>query len=463
MKYWLIVFALVYLFALIYSAYKSKKSIVKSKDYSLPQIGAFLGFLTFSATLFSTFTLMGMPDFFRMHGVGAWIFLGVTDTALAFVLLWFGVYLRKKYSKNNFTNVSTIIRERYKGNFAVYIYRIGIFVFLIPYIAIQIKGISEFIEYSQVLNIPAWIWASVFLIIILIYSFLGGLKAIIVSDAIQGLILLVVTLLIAFTCVKNLGGVNAMFSEISVSNSQLLSIPGPKGLLTSQFLLSSFVVIVLMPVSQPQLLTRIVIMNNIGGVKRMAVAVSVFAFLIILPTIFIGFYGAVKFPEANTQEFLYQTLIKDQYSIVGALALIGLIAAAMSTADSQLFAMQTEIVKNTGSKKINKLFMLFFGLIALLLSIFSTQELVLLARVSFAGTALLAPMIFISLFSKYKHCNLLPFITLGALIVYLIGNLTIFIPAKILFLRLDIFLLIINTLSALFVYIYKRNLSENMQ
>ena len=29
---------------------------------------------------------MGMPDFFRTHGIGAWIFLGVADAAVAFVI-----------------------------------------------------------------------------------------------------------------------------------------------------------------------------------------------------------------------------------------------------------------------------------------------------------------------------------------------------------------------------------------
>ena len=37
-------------------------------------LNVFLGVLTYGATLFSTFTLMGMPNLFRVHGVGAWIF-----------------------------------------------------------------------------------------------------------------------------------------------------------------------------------------------------------------------------------------------------------------------------------------------------------------------------------------------------------------------------------------------------
>lgn len=453
MNYWLLIFAAIYLAALIYSAYRSKIAIKSEKDYALPQIGVILGFLTFSATLFSTFTLMGMPDFFRTHGIGAWVFLGVTDTALAFVALWFGLALRKRYSKANFTNVSSIIRERYSNNWAVYIYRLGIFVFLIPYVAIQIKGISEFVDFSNILSIPVWAWATLFLVIILSYSYVGGLKAIIVSDAIQGVTLLIVTTVIAYTCIHNIGGFDTFFTTLAETKPELLSTPGPKGLLTSQFLFSSFVVIVLMPISQPQLLTRIVIMNSLKDTKRMAVAVSIFAFLIIFPTIFIGLYGAIRYTDAPTDAFLFSTLVTEQHAIIGALAIIGLIAAAMSTVDSQLFAIQAEVANYKKSKGKNKLFIIAFGIVALLLSILSSKELVLLARVSFAGTSLLAPMVFISIFSKSKHSNLLPVATLLSLLVYLIASFTSWIPSTVLGIRLDISLLTINTIIAAFQFL----------
>lgn len=459
MNYWLLIFATIYISALIYSAYRSKIAIKDDKDYALPQVGVILGFLTFSATLFSTFTLMGMPDFFRTHGVGAWIFLGVTDTALAFVALWFGLALRKKYSKENFTNVSSIIKEHYHKKWAAHIYRLGIFIFLIPYVAIQIKGIAEFVDFSRILAIPVWAWASIFLIIILSYSYVGGLKAIIVSDAIQGVTLLIVTMIIAYTCVHQIGGFEAFFTTIAERKPELLSTPGPKGLLTGQFLLSSFIVIVLMPISQPQLLTRIVIMNSLKDTKRMAVAVSVFAFLIIFPTIFIGLYGALRYADAPTDAFLFGTLVTEQHTIIGALAIVGLIAAAMSTVDSQLFAIQAEVAKYEKKKSHNKLFIIGFGLISLLLAIFSTKELVLLARVSFAGTALLAPMVFVAIFSKNKHSNLLPIATLLSLIIYLISGFTSWLPTQLYGIRLDMILLTVNALLGAIEFF--RNSSKN--
>ena len=94
-------------------------------------MGAVLGFLTFAATLFSTFTLMGMPDFFRIHGVGAWIFLAVSDGAVVFFIVWFGIHLRRKAAEKEFNGISSLLQSSYQSKMAGYIYFAGAFIFLI--------------------------------------------------------------------------------------------------------------------------------------------------------------------------------------------------------------------------------------------------------------------------------------------------------------------------------------------
>ena len=458
---WFFIFAGFYLLGLIYSAYKSEKMMKEEKDYILPRVGIFLGFLTYSATLFSTFTLMGMPNFFRVHGVGSWIFLGVTDTAMGVMLILFGVFLRKRFSKDNFHNVSTLIEDAYGSRFASYVYKVGIFIFLLPYTAIQIKGIADFLHYAIFGIFPVGTIGVFFLFIILVYSYVGGMRAIVISDAIQGILLLIASFVVAYTCISHIGGIKTMFEVIANEKPSLLSVPGPKGLLTVQFLLSSFIVILLMPISQPQLFTRIVMMDSIKSLRIMAIAFSVFAFLVILPTVFIGFYGVLMYPDAPTKEFLYKTLVRDQAPIIGALSLIGLIAAAMSTADSQLFAVQTEMVKTSYGNIKSKLLIFLFGFIALLLAIYSRKELVLLARISFAGTSLLAPMIFLAILRR-GISSFFPVLTAISLLVYLLSNFSHFIPKNVLFLRLDIFLLLVNTIIGVILYFMGNNRSREL-
>ena len=401
MNIWFLVLSAVYIGSLVFVTLNARRQTHNADDFMMAgkDLGVILGGLTVAATLFSTFTLLGMPDFFRQHGIGAWIFLAVSDAALVFCVIWFGSHLRRYVRDRNFRGMAGLMSDAYATRWAGYLYLIGIFLFLIPYVAVQVRGISIFMNAINPGMLPVWGWSSLIVGIMLIYSELGGLKAIIYADAIQGLILLSVTVMIAFGFVINFGGVKEMFVAVQTTNEALLSTPGPNGLFTTQFLIASFLAIVLVSVTQPQMTMRFVIMRDLKSLHRMALLLGLFAMIIIMATIPIGMYGAVNYGNLSTSDFLLQVLIKDQLPIIGAAVAIGLIAAAISTADSQLFALGNEVRSMLkGSEKENmryaKIAIICFALGSLIVAILTGDQLVLLARVSFAGTAIMAPFIF---------------------------------------------------------------------
>ena len=75
-------------------------------------------------------------------------------------------------------------------------------------------------------------------------------------------------------------------------------------------------------------------------------------------------------------------------------------------------------------------------------SILSSDELVMLARVSFAGTALMAPMIFSAILFNKKPASIIPVMTLIGLIVFII-SLFGWIPDLYWNIRIDIILLVV--------------------
>ncbi len=445
---WVIIFGIIYLGILVALALISRSKVKSVDDFMMGgfNIGYFLGFMTFAATLFSTFTLLGMPDFFRNHGVGAWIFLAVSDGVMIFMVLWFGYHLRKKAKEKKFRGMAGLLTDCYGNKWAGYIYFIGIFLFLVPYVSIQIRGISIFLDASFNHALPPWGWATLILFIMILYSETGGLKAIMYSDVFQGILLMTVVWIIAYTCVDNLNGVEQMFAEVKSINPELLSIPGPKGLFSVQFLLVSMIAIVMIPVTQPQISSRIVIMKNQFSMNRMAVAVGCFALLVILPTVAIGMYGAVKYPDHSTPDFLSQVLLFDQPGIIAAATMIGLIAAAISTSDSQIFAMSGELrslLKGDEKKvlKTTKIGMVVFAVAALIFSLISSNQLALLARLSFTGTGLMAPMIILAILSKKKIGMTMVWVSAAAILVF-IGSLLGALPSDVMGLRMDLLLFI---------------------
>lgn len=445
----------IYLILLILISIRTRRGSKDSQLYLLAggNIGTVLGLFTFAATLFSTFTLLGMPDFFRVHGVGAWIFLAVSDMAMIFGIITVGYYFRKRALKQGYWGMAGFMRRCYDSPFAGIVAFLGAFIFLIPYVAIQIRGVAIFMNQAFPDALPLWVWSAGMIALLLTYSEIGGLKAIIYNDTLQGIVLLIVIWIIGLSCLSQMGGLEATFQQVQQSNEALLSTPGPNGMFTFQFLFGSMIAILLIPFTQPQVSTRLAIMRSNESMYRMAVGVGGFAILIILPTVFIGMYGAVNYPDAKTAEFLGGALITNQPNFLVALIIIGLLAAAISTADSQIFALGSELrsILSGNEKKLllyAKIGILFFALTAFGFSLFNNDELALLARTSFAGTALMAPMIFVGIF--YDHAASLKALPVATAIgiAYFTASLLKLVPDTLMGFRLDLLVLFLLAILA---------------
>jgi SSS family solute:Na+ symporter len=459
---WVLGIGALYLGALVYAALHARASNRSDQDFLTAgsNLGSLFGCLTVAATLFSTFTLMGMPDLFRNHGVGAWFFLGIADCALAFVALWFGVNIRRRIQVRKFNGFSGWLNDQYNSRYAAYVYLLGIFVFLVPYVAIQIKGVSLFLNSVMPGLMPSWAWSVAIVSVIIAYSEIGGLKAIIYADSIQGLMLFGATLIIAIGCVAHFGGVGAMFDSIESSSPALLSLPGPAGLFTYQFLIASFLAIVMIPVTQPQMSIRLVIMRDTPSLARMAVLLGLFSFALILATLPIGFYGAALLPGDTTADFVAQVLVHDQAPVVAAIVIVGLIAAAISTADSQLFALGSELRSGASSTRLLSLSVVrgavfAFALAALVVSLVSNTHIVLLARTSFAGTSLLAPMILAAVFFPARLHRLIPLVAALGLTIFL-ASVSGLVGDSVVGLRVDLVVFVSVALTTAAILVFNR-------
>ncbi len=444
----------VYLTLLIFLVRKTRLKEKTTKSYLLAggNIGFVIGLFTTAATLFSAFTVVGMPDFFRTHGIGAWIFLGVSDAMMVYALIRIGSILRRKARKLDFKGMSGLMVNTYGSRLAGYVAFGGAVTFLIPYISVQISGISIFLNAAFPEAIPVWGWSLMIVAIMIIYSETGGLRAIMYNDTLQGILLFVTIWVIGWNCIDHFGSIESMFDKVQSVKKELLSVPGPKGLFTSQFLIISAIAIIFLPFTQPQISTRVIIMKSGKALNKMAVGLGIVATLVVLPTMFMGMYGAVLYPNASTQEFIGHVLLYDQLPAIAAMGLIGLIAAAISTSDSQIFALGSElrsllVLEDKKALLITRIFIVVFGVLALIFSIISSDQLVLLARTSFSGTAMMGPMILIGLLSSKKPSRLMPIVTFIVLISYILSKAGV-LPSKIWVLEIEIFLFLCLAVAA---------------
>jgi len=464
---WVIILGSIFILALVIASVKSYKKDRTLDEYMLAglNIGPIIGVLTFAAALFSAFIFMGMPDMFRTQGIGAWIFLAISDGAMVFFIIWFGYHIRKKVKSTGFRGVSGFLNDLYGSKLPGYLFFITAFLFLVPYAAIQIRGVSIFFGATFEGILPDWSWALIIVSIMLIYAEVGGFKAIIYSDAIQGTILLIVIWLIGITCIKAFGSVESLFAKVEEIKPALLSVPGPNGLFTVQFLIATFFAIILIPVTQPQLTSRVVAMRDFRSLSRMAVSLGVFAILIIMSTVFIGMYGAGKYPDASSADYLANALLFDQKEVVGALAMVGLFAACLSTTNAQIFALGTELRSlMKGSDKLvlrnTRIGLFVFAIIALVFSTLMSDELALLARTSFTGTSMMAPVVLFGVLSSKKPPRGILIISATGLVILLLSLLHV-VPQTIAGVRLDFLLYIYLGLGSLGFILFRKSPENN--
>lgn len=465
----LLIAGVIYLFVIISLAMYSRKGERSSQNYLMggSKIGGLLGMFTFAASLFSTFTLMGMPDFFRTHGIGAWVFLAFSNALMVFGVMSIGSLLRRSVKRNNheYLGMAGYMGTIYQSKFVGYLMFAGVFIFLVPYVAIQIRGVSIFLNAAFPSSFPIHIWAILMVFVMLVYSELGGLRAIMFSDILQGVLLFAVVWIIGYFCLKSFGGLEQMFDQVQQKNEELLSVPGPKGLFTAQFLLASAIGIFFVPFTQPHISTRIMIMKDNKALFRMALGLGAFAILVVLPTAFIGLYGALNYADLSPAEFLNKTLISDQVEMIAVLVTIGLIAAAISTSDSLLFALGSEyrsLLKGEDKKMVNRarIAIAVFGIVSLAFALLSNDQLVLLARVSFAGTSILGPMIFTGMLSSHPdRKKWLAYPTMIGLLIFIVSLLG-YLPNQFLGIRLEILIPAILGLIALSSFFISPNEKE---
>ncbi|MEN8202349.1 MAG: sodium:solute symporter family protein [Bacteroidota bacterium] len=464
---WFWIFSIAFILLLVLVSTKAVRQNKSIDDFMLAgsSVGALLGILTYAAALFSAFIFIGVPDFFRVHGVGAWIFLPVSDGIMFFMIFWFGYHLRKKAKEIGYKGMAGMLVTIYRTKWAGYIVFVAAFIFLIPYVAIQIRGISMFFTAIFPDTMPHYGWAILIISVMLLYSEIGGLKAIVFSDAIQGVLLLIVLTIIGYNSVQHIGNIEELFNQVKQTDASLLSTPGPKGLFTTQFLIASFLVIVLLPASQPQFSSRIAIMKNMKETYRMAAGVGVVALLVFVATALIGMYGSVMYTESSTQEFVENALLFDQPDIVAALAIVGLFAAVLSTSNAQIFALGSEfrsLLKGDDKKNFRqtKIALFIFAMIVLVFSVIIGDELVLLARMSFAGTAMISPIVIIGVISKRTPGKEIIIASSIALLLFLLSLFNLF-PAEIMGWRLDLALMIVLfIISVISIFVRKLNVES---
>ncbi|MFT4680260.1 MAG: SSS family solute:Na+ symporter [Granulosicoccus sp.] len=281
---------------------------------------------------------------------------GYMQMVLGYLLgyTFIALVLMPLYYRLNLTSIYTYLKTR----FGVHSYRTGAWFFLLSrtigaaFRLYLVAGVLQLTMFDS-WGVPFWVTVMVTILLIWLYTYKGGIKTIIWTDTLQTLFMLIAV------------GLTVMIigQELNFSASQLISTvresdysqifffddAGSGSYFWKQFFTGAFISIVMTGLDQ-DMMQKNLSCRNIGDAQK-----NMFSFSIVLVAVNLVFLslGALLYIFAESKGIAIPVKGDDLYPIlatqghlpimVGVVFILGLIAAAYSSADSALTALTTSV------------------------------------------------------------------------------------------------------------------------
>lgn len=296
------------------------------------------------------------------------------QTVLGYLVGYFVIatVLMPMYYKLNLTSIYSYLEQR----FGFWSYKTGAFYFLVSrtigasFRMFLVASVMQFTIFDQ-MGLPFWFTVIAAIILIWLYTFKGGIKTIVWTDTMQTLFMLVSVMLTIFIIGKqlnlNIGGVISLVKESAYSKIFFFTEWQSPNFFWKHFLGGTFIAIAMTGLDQDMMQKNLSCKNIDDAQKNMfwfsIVLVFVNLIFLCLGALLYLYCEAnqISLPEKSDQ--LFPMLAMQGYLgvIVAVLFVLGLIAAAYSSADSALTALTTSFcidiidIKKYSSEKQNML------------------------------------------------------------------------------------------------------------
>lgn len=362
--------------------------------------------LTTLATLLSAFTFIGVPADAYTHGLGIFLGVGVTTAFISGLFLWVGYRVWLAAQHFGFITPSEFFGHRFQSPLLALLYCLSALVFTAPYISIQIIGGARTLAAVLGEGIPYWPLAVVVALVILGYVLFGGSQAVVWTDVVQGIIL-ILGMGVAFVALA-LG----VGQEAAGQLDPWLSLPGPNGRWSWQGLLGNQLLFFMATPLFPQFFQRFYMARSAHPFKTLMVVWPLLILLVFFPAALLGVWGRLAFPGLEKADQIMPLMLQTLPGGVAAVVITAALAALMSTADSQLLTASSLVTRDLvvtffrrqlsphQEELLGRWVVLGIGLASFVIALNPPGLIVEIATWSFQGNAMLFPVLIAGLYWK---------------------------------------------------------------
>ncbi len=426
-----------YLVLMLGIGYYSMTRTKNNQDFIIGgrTLGPVTSAISAGASDMSSWLLLGLPGAVYASGLveGIWISLGLVIGAYLNWLIIAG-RLRAYSEKFNAVTLPTFIANRFddKSGLLKITSTLVILLFFTLYVASGLKGGT--LLFAHTFNASEQIALLITTLVVVSYTFLGGYMAVCWTDLIQGLLMLLALLFCAFLGYSAIAGGG---ESITVANPKAFNFS------TTWITGASLMAWGLGYFGQPHILARFIGIRSVEDVPRARrIGISWMVICLILATaigiIGIGYNHAYPLPgmagEGGNPERIFLALTSTLFHpLIAGVILAAVLAAVMSTADSQLLVLTSSLTEDLplfsgfDEKKkalISRLGVVGFALLAYLIAAKDSGSILAMVGYAWGGFgAAFGPLIILSLCWKgTTRFGAFAGMIVGAVTIYVVKN-----------------------------------------
>ena len=349
----------------VFFFFKSKSK--SEADYFLGgrSMGPWVTAMSAQASDMSAWLLMGFPGSVLAFGLGqAWIGIGL---ALGTTLNW--IFVAKRLRKFSKAAGDSITFPQYLSNrFATANPALKIICAIVFLISFTIYVASAFSAGADVFtqlfpSLERMYAMIIFAVIILIYTFLGGFKAVCWTDFFQGLLMLVALLAVPIVAATTMNLDKAALTEVYTYVDGGVTKEAAFG--ASVFGASWQEIVTglswgLGYFGMPHILVRFMSIEKPSKIKKSAIVAIIWVLITLVAAILIAYIGRMAvgkelIQDAGNQKLVFIALARKLFPpFLAGILLAAIIAASMSTADSQLLVASSSFTSDIYKPIIRK-------------------------------------------------------------------------------------------------------------
>lgn len=343
--------ALLSISAYIQRASKENRQKDFAKDYFIGgrTLGGFVLAMTTAATYSSVSTFVGGPGVAWIIGYG-WLYMAIVQVVVIFLVLGvFGKKIALIAREIDAVTVIDVLRARYHSNFLANLSALVIVAFFCATMVAQFVGAAKLFEAVTGFSYVSGL--TLFGLIVVFYTTIGGFKGVAVTDACCAIAMIVGMCILMGGMMSTGGGFEKITSFISTQHPDMLE-PLSRGKMPISLYISQWLLVGICTLSLPQSVVRGISYKDTKALHRaMIIGTIVIGAMTIIAT-WIGILSKGILTDSlaayggSVDNIMPTAIIKSLSPFWAGVIIIGPIAATISTVSSLLLSSSSSIVKD---------------------------------------------------------------------------------------------------------------------